>query len=570
VHGASAPIPGCPMILTRQSKHRETMELPIGDRIFEITVDPLLDRQNQYLGAVHVISDITERKHAAEALRNSEERYRTMLEQAADAVILHDSNGRIIDVNRKACQSLGYTREELLTKSIKDIDPEAIQAGKHELWNRVLAGGQFTFESRQVRKDGSCFPVEVTLGPVRLPSAPAILGIVRDITEQRKLLEQLLQSQKMEAVGLLAGGVAHDFRNQLTVVKGYAEMLNEPGMVRDQAREYVRQILQAAEWCADLCGRLLAFSRRQQLNPTVVNLARLIADLSPSLGRMVGEDIRLSVASRPNLGHVKIDAAQFQHALFNLVVNARDAMPTGGQLTIETANVNLDEDFAQQHSDIPPGPYVMTTISDTGIGMDAATCRHIFEPFFTTKPVGQGTGLGLSMVYGFLRQSGGHVSVYSEPAHGTTFKLYLPMVRDELTPATRPEPPAKLPPGSGTILVVEDDETIRQLLAHMLKAHGYTVLEASGPGQALPLGEHDDGPIDLLITDVVMPEMSGPEIAARVVAARPGLPVLYVSGYTGGALSNRGVLPPDVNLLLKPFSSRELIATVQKLLREKK
>ena len=570
VHGAAAPIPGCPTLRARQSKSRETMELPIGQRMFAVTVDPLLDPQGQYRGAVHIISDITDRKRAAEALRESEARYRTMLEQAADAVIVHDQAGRIIDANRKACQSLGYSREELLAKSVLDIDPEAIRAGKHAFWGRILAGEQFTFESRHVRKDATAFPVEVTLGSVRLPSGPAILGIVRDITEQKKLRGQLLQSQKMEAIALLAGGVAHDFRNQLTVVKGYAEMLIESGMVKEKGLEYVQQILLAAEWCADLSGRLLAFGRRQELHPAVVNLDLLIADLSQSLARMVGEDVRLSVSSRGNLGHVKIDAAQFQQALINLVVNARDAMPRGGQLTIETADSDVDEPFAKQHSDIPPGPYVLTTVSDTGIGMDQATRQRIFEPFFTTKPVGQGTGLGLPMVYGFIRQSGGHVSVYSEPGHGTTFKLYLPRVRDDLTAEIPTQTPAALPRGSETILLIEDDDAIRRLLSHTLRKYGYTVLEASGAREALPLGEHYDRPIDLLITDVIMPEMSGPEIAAKIVAARPGLPVLFISGHTGGALANRGVLSPDANLLLKPFSPRVLVATVQKLLREKK
>jgi CheY-like chemotaxis protein len=374
------------------------------------------------------------------------------------------------------------------------------------------------------------------------------------------------QSQKMETIGLLAGGIAHDFRNQLTVIQGYGEMLAREEGLAERALDYVRQILAAADRSAELSGQLLAFSRQQELRPTVTNLGHVIAGLSKSLLRMVGEDIRLSVASSPGLGNVKTDVGQFQQAMVNLVVNARDAMPNGGQLTIETSNVNLDETFAKKHSDILPGPYVMTVVSDTGVGMDKQTLQHIFEPFFTTKPVGQGTGLGLPMVYGFVRQSGGHISVRSEPGHGTTFRIYLPRVCEPLTADARGEPQTALPKGVGTILVIEDESPIRAMVARTLRESGYTVLEASSAKDALPLGEHYDGRIDLLLCDVVMPDMSGPDIAAKVLAARPGMPVLYISGYTGKALANRGVLPSDVNLLVKPFSSRALVEAVLRLL----
>jgi CheY-like chemotaxis protein len=303
----------------------------------------------------------------------------------------------------------------------------------------------------------------------------------------------------------------------------------------------------------------------------VVSLDNVIGGLAKSLSRMVGEDVRLSIVPCGSLGNVKVDPGQFQQALVNLVVNARDAMPMGGQLTIETSNVDVDRSLADQYLSILPGPYVMTAVSDSGIGMDKATLQRVFEPFFTTKPVGQGTGLGLSMVYGFVRQSGGHGSAYSEPGQGTTFKIYLPRVHEELTVgAEAKEESAVLPTGTGTILVIEDDEAIREIVAQTLRECGYTVLKASGAKDGLPLGEHYDGRIDLLMCDVVMPGMSGPEIASKVLAARPGLPVLYISGYTGKALANRGVLPSDVNLLIKPFSSHALVAAVRRLLGEKK
>jgi PAS domain S-box-containing protein len=539
----------------------------------------LRDADGQPFRTMATIEDITERKQAEEAIARSEERYRTLIESSTDYIYtVTVANGQVGQtVHGPGCLGVtGYTPEEyradgqLWLRMVPDEDRPAVLQQAQSLTRGQKVG---PLEHRLVHKDGSLRWVRNT--PVLHFDTQGRLtgyeGLVQDITEHRKLLEQLLQSQKMEAIGMLAGGIAHDFRNQLTVIIGYGEMLTRRGLVKDKALECVQQILKAAERSAELSSQLLAFSRQQELRPEVVNVDNVIAGLSKSLVRMVGEDVRLSITPSVDVGNVRIDPGQFQQALVNLVVNARDAMPQGGQVAIETFSALLDEDFVRHNVGASTGPHVVVSVTDTGIGMDKDTLKKCFEPFFTTKPVGQGTGLGLSMVYGFVKQSNGYVSVQSEPGHGSTFQLYLPEVLDEAKRATAENAVAdRLPDGSGTILLVEDEADVRHLVSQTLRECGYTVLEAASAEDTMPLIDRYEGPIDILVSDVVMPGMNGPELAARFLSKRPGTPVLYLSGYTGKALAIRGVLPAEVNLLRKPVRASDLARTVRKLLHDKR
>ena len=378
--------------------------------------------------------------------------------------------------------------------------------------------------------------------------------------------EQLRQSQKIEAIGQLAGGVAHDFSNLLGVILGYGEMAQRELGAEHPARARVNQMVKAAQRAADLTRQLLAFSRKQVMHPKLLDLNTVVANVEGMLDRLIGEDINVVVQPTLRLGTVKADPGQIEQVILNLAVNARDAMPKGGSLTLETANVDVDEDYAAAHPPLQPGRYVMLAISDTGIGMDKATQQRIFEPFFTTKPEGQGTGLGLSTVHGIVKQSGGHLWVYSEPGRGTTFKVYLPWV-DELPDLARPAgPPAEAPRGHETILLVEDTEALKEVIQETLEERGYAVLLASNGEEALALAREREGPIDLLLTDVVMPRLGGGDLARLFLALRPGTRVLYMSGYTDGAILQHGILGEGVMLLEKPFSGDKLARAVRETL----
>ena len=378
------------------------------------------------------------------------------------------------------------------------------------------------------------------------------------------LEKQLQQAQKMEAVGHLAGGVAHDFNNLLGVILGYSELLLANPAIQGAPHNQLLEIKKAGERAANLTRQLLAFSRKQIIEPVVLDLNSLIADMSKLLRRLIGEDIELVTALAPNLGRVKADHGQVEQVIMNLAVNARDAMPHGGRLTIETANVDLDAEYARKHVTVQPGPYVLLAVSDTGVGMDEATLARIFEPFFTTKEAGKGTGLGLSTVYGIVKQSGGNIWVYSEPGRGTTFKIYLPRVTMPVT-AQRAVEKAATPGGNETLLVVEDAEAMRKMSCEFLASRGYTVLEANNGADALALAEKHPH-IHMLIADLVMPGMNGRELAQQLCARNPRLRVLYVSGYTGDAVVRMGILEGAAAFLQKPFTLHGLACKVREIL----
>jgi nitrogen-specific signal transduction histidine kinase len=385
-----------------------------------------------------------------------------------------------------------------------------------------------------------------------------------DVTERKSLEAQLRQAGKMEAIGQLAGGVAHDFNNLLTVISGYGQLLK--GRLSPQDLDHLEEILKASDRAAALTRQLLAFSRRQILTPQVLDLNSIVANLENMLRRLIGENIELKTVQQSGLGRVKADPGQVEQVIINLAVNARDAMPEGGKLTIETANVDLDGTYARSHAGVLPGPYVMVAVSDTGIGMNAETLAHMFEPFFTTKEKGKGTGLGLATVYGIVKQSVGYTAVYSEPGHGSTFKVYLPRVEEAVTKAESAKRGPGLAKGLETVLVAEDEEGVRSLVGKVLESYGYKVLEVREPGEALTIVEQYAKPIDLLLTDVVMPHMSGKELATRLTTVHPEVKVLYMSGYTDDAIVRHGILEAGTFFLQKPFRPSALVQKVREVL----
>jgi len=636
---------------------------------------------------------VSERERASSALRESEERFRTLVEQAADAFFVHGRDGRFRDVNRQACESLGYRREELLQMSVFDIeqdfDPELIQ----HAWDQIETGRHDTLRGHQRRKDGSTFPVEVRLGcyeqngerlflglvrdtsererseelvreasrrlelatssgglgvwdldvaantlvwnsrmfelygispddfdgsrgtwsaslhpadrervlaageaalngsgefdiefravspegKVKTIKANAIvvrdeqgralrmIGLNRDITSQRSLEAQLLQAQKMEAVGRLAGGVAHDFNNSLTVILGYAELSKLVQINGETFHEYLDQIIRAAEQSRDITKQLLAFSRNEIISPRQVDLNQLIRQAEKSLARLIGEDVCLRLTAPDGIWPVLIDPAQMNQIIMNLAVNARDAMPLGGTLGIETRNLRIDETYCLANPEASPGEYVQMSFSDTGVGMDREVLGHVFEPFYTTKGIGKGTGLGLATVYGIVSQNEGFLKVYSEPGKGSVFALFFPrMVRESAAPA---EAGRSVAAGEGAVLLVEDEVNVRQMARLMLESAGYSVLAASSPSEALELSRRPELPIDVLLTDVIMPEMNGVQLSAAVRELRPGIGIVYMSGYPSDMIARHGLLQRGVIFIQKPFDSNGLHEKVQEAIR---
>ena len=520
-----------------------------------------------------------ERKHARaeEALRESEERFRQIYDETPIGYHELDTRGRIVRVNRTELEMLGYPVEEMLGQPVWKFVLEE-ETTRHVIMAKIAGDVSFheTFERTYRRKDGTTLPVLVKDRVIR-DKGGRIIGIrstVEDITERRrseealrKSEEQLRQWQKVEAIGRLAGGIAHDFNNLLMTIKGCSEILLQECDAQDPRREEAEEIQKAAERATSLTRQLLAFGRRQILQPQVLDLNKVVTNMNKMLQRVIGEDIQLLTVLEPKLRPVKVDPGQIEQVIMNLAVNARDAMPRGGRLTIETANVFLDEDYAQRHVSVKPGSYVMLAVSDNGCGMDQETQSHLFEPFFTTKEKGKGTGLGLSTVYGIVKQSGGNIWAYSELGRGTTFKIYLPMVTQAVKEKyARPERRRISARGAETILLVEDEKAVRMMIGKTLQSKGYAVLEAQHGQEALSICEDYSGPIHLMVTDVVMPLMSGKELAEQLAPQRPEMKVLYMSGYPDNSIVQHGVLEPGTEFLQKPFTLNTLEAKVREIL----
>lgn len=574
--GCTAPL----ILLTGQGDREvdvEAMQTGAADYLVKVQLDaPLLERSMRYA---------IRQKQAEEALRISEARYRNVSELLTDYsyafVVSPDGN---------------LTREWMTTEAFADITgytPEEIEQNGGWLqlsyvhgedrgvveqhWQNLLMGIPAVLEYRIIHKSGEIRWLSEHGYPEKDPTqnrVTHIYGAVQNITEHKQaeqtrghLEAQLRQAQKMEAIGRLAGGIAHDFNNSLTVVMTCSELLLKRYLDDPiRARKYIEEIRSAGERAAALTRQLLAFSRKQVLQPRPIELNVLITDLEKMLRRLIGEDIDLTTELMPKLGMIKADPGQLEQVIMNLVINARDAMPRGGKLIVRTLNVHLNEDGVRSFIDLTPGRYVVLVVSDTGVGMDKETMAHIFEPFFTTKDKGKGTGLGLATVYGIVQQSGGHVQVYSEPGFGTTFKIYLPYADDmQVTAVARPEF-IEIAGGSETILLVEDEESVRNLMESILHEKGYMVLIASNGEEALKISANYPDKIDLLLTDVIMPGMSGHELAKSLAHSRPGMKCLYVSGYTDNVIVHHGVLDANIPVFEKPFTPDDLSRRVREVL----
>jgi two-component system cell cycle sensor histidine kinase/response regulator CckA len=506
-----------------------------------------------------VAADARELQAASVELSGSSERYRTLMDSAPDVLLVADADGKILLANARVEEVFGYRREEVIGRSLEGLIPQGLHGR---------------------RRDGSEFPVDVRLSTVKLATGRGVCAAVRDVSEQRQaeralqesqaaLAEtqrQLAQSQKIEAVGRLAGGIAHDFNNLLGVILGFGELARKDLPPDHRAQARVEQIQKAAERAATLTRQLLAFSRKQLLQPRNVDLNTIARDMERMLRRLIGEDIRLDTSFAPDLWPVRADPAQIEQVIMNLAVNARDAMPGGGTLTLRTSHADLDAAFVDAHPGSSPGPHVVLSVSDTGFGMDAGTLSHLFEPFFTTKPAGQGTGLGLAMIYGVVKQSGGYISAQSEVGKGATFTVYLPRAEaQKADPARRPEP-ASSPRGTETVLLVEDEASLRGVMRETLQEAGYRVLESGSAEEAVTVAGGQAGEIHLLLTDVVMPGASGEKLESQLRGTRPGIRVVYMSGYTDEAISRHGVLEPGRHFLQKPFAAEVLLRAVRRAL----
>jgi two-component system, cell cycle sensor histidine kinase and response regulator CckA len=544
--------------------------------LFEISSRSIY-RDGKVVGVQGSARDITERKSAEEALRKSEEQYRILFESNPLPMWVFDLETLApLALNEAAVRHYGFTREAFLLLTLKDLHPsvqeaEAISNRLHEIEGLSDLG-----EWRHRTAVGTIINVVITANVTQFSHRRAGVILAQDITERKRAEDalqssqlQLQQSQKLEAIGQLAGGVAHDFNNLLTAIIGYTD-LSLRRMASDHSlRRNLEEIKKAAERAASLTRQLLAFSRKQILEPKILDLNLVVTDMHKMLQRLIGEDIKLSTNLATPLGKVKADPGQVQQIIMNLIVNARDAMPRGGIATIETGNVKLDESYALGRATVQPGEYVMLAISDTGEGMDDHTLARIFEPFFTTKEAGKGTGLGLSTVYGIVKQSGGYISAYSELGAGTVFKVYLPRISGNQI-ALKAPPTKTDVRGTETILLVEDETVVRRMARIILESAGYRVMEATGAAEALAVFENHGDEIQLLVTDVIMPDMSGRVLAEKIRLAHPDLPVLYMSGYTDDAIVRHGLLSDGLKFLQKPFTSEALKLKVRDVLEARK
>ncbi len=527
------------------------------------------DRAGAAIRMIGAMTDVTERTRAEAAIRFQAQ----LLNAVQQAVVATDAAGKVIFWNKFAENLYGWTSEEAIGRKLQDLTPSPfMREHQAEMMERAAAGGSWTGEFLVQGKSGKSFPALLTTSPF-LDGKGAIVGLVGvsiDLSERRSLEEQFRQSQKMDAVGRLAGGIAHDFNNLLTVIRLNTEIIIEGFDPSDPRADDVKQIRSAADRASSLTRQLLAFSRKQILQPRVLDLNSVVTSVEPMLRRLIGEDITIS--STPGArGYVVADPGQLEQVLVNLVVNARDAMPEGGRINIETMNIELDEHYTSEHSPVIPGRYIGLTVGDTGVGMDKDTQEHAFDPFYTTKEAGKGTGLGLATVYGIVKQSGGYVWIYSEPHLGTTIRVYLPEVSAAAAFTSAGDNSAttkSVARGSETILLVEDEDAVRSLACRILEKQGYRILPAMNGRDAMDIATREEGRIDLVLTDIVMPGLNGRGLVEKLSGVRPSIKSLYMSGYTDDDIIRRGFAEPSKAFLQKPFTSEALIQTVRKVLDE--
>jgi two-component system cell cycle sensor histidine kinase/response regulator CckA len=511
-----------------------------------------------------------ERQRTAGVLRQSEKRFRDLFDNATDILFTLDTQGNITSLNKSAEDVMGWPSSEVLQTNIRNfVAPEHLNVCV-QMMQRILNGEELQhFEIAMLRKDGRTVLLETSARLIRSDeSIVGIQGIARDVTERRNLENMVRQSQKLEAIGRLSGGLAHDFNNLLCVISGHTELLAERLDAEFPGLKNVTQIKKAVDSASSLVRQLLAFSRKQVFHPRILDLNAIVVETEKLLGRLIGENVEFVSALHPALGSVRVDPVQIEQVLMNLVLNARDAMPQGGKLAIETSNVDLNEACRSKRANIPAGKYVVLAVTDNGSGMDEETQNRIFEPFYTTKELGKGTGLGLATVYGIVKQSGGSIWVYSEPGQGTTFKIYIPRVDQPLAAESSRKAPADLQAGTETVLLVENSEPLRALAREFLRSSGYAVLDAENGKEALRIAKAFSGPIHLLLTDVIMPGMGGKQLAEHLASLRPATKVLYMSGYSDDAIVQSGMLGTEMIFLEKPFTRDILLRKVRAVLDE--
>ncbi|HEY6553443.1 MAG TPA: PAS domain S-box protein, partial [Vicinamibacteria bacterium] len=533
---------------------------------YEYIFSPVIGADGTADFVVGSTRDVTERKQTELAISASEARFAKIFHSRVVAIAISEmSSGRLVDVNERWAEFFGYSRDEVIGRTVRELDLWVVPADRERLLDGISAGSPTSrTETSFRRKSGEIVWALVSMEAISLAESkePLVIVVLVDMTERKQLESQLLHAQKMDAVGRLAGGVAHDFNNSLGVILGYTELLLPKAGAAERGK--LEQILKATNRAAGLTRQLLAFSRKQIVNPRVLDLNLRLADLEKMLGRLIGEHIGLTIVLGEDLGQVKADLGQLEQVVVNLCVNARDAMPGGGMLRIETSNAQVDARQTVQHVQMTPGRYVMLAVSDNGCGIEKEVLPQIFEPFFTTKEEGKGTGLGLAMVYGIVKQAGGYVWAESEVGRGATFKVYLPRFDEPPAPDIEATPmPAR---GTETILLVEDEGPLREIAREILEAHGYRVLDAPGANEAIEIARSHPQPIHLLLTDVVMPGMNGRALAESLVVTRPEIKVLYMSGYTADLIAHSGVLDAGLLLIEKPFTALLLLGRVREVL----
>ena len=560
-HGCSPPV----VVLVPQKNEelgRQSLTEGAAEYLLKETLNQELLRRT-----LRYVIGLDQAKNAA---RRCEQRFHDLFENTKDILFTLDADGNITSLNKTGEEVMGLSRSEALQNNIKSLVAPEHHGVCREMMERILNEEALPhFEIQMIRKDGQRVLLETSARPIQSGGKKeGVQGIARDVTERRNMEHVVRQSQKMEAIGRLSGGVAHDFNNLLCVIIGHTEVLSEWLGPNEPVVNNVIQIKKAADSAAALTRQLLAFSRKQVFHPRALDLNAIVVDTQKLLGRLIGEHIELFTSLDPNLGQVLVDPVQIEQVLMNLVLNARDAMPEGGKLTIETSNIRLEEKHETKYSFVPAGRYVLFAVTDTGCGMDEETQTRIFEPFYTTKELGKGTGLGLATVYGIVKQSGGYIWVYSECGRGTTFKVYLPRV-DNLTAPQRPsKQPMQIQSGTETVLLVEDAEPLRVLIKEILMNCGYKVLEAENGNVAIRIAHDFQGPIHLLLTDVIMPGMGGEQLAAQLSQFLPEMKVLYMSGYPNDGIVRSGILASGVALLEKPFTREILARNVRQVLDE--